>query len=207
MTSQSQKSNPEDEKLIFSNAAELAEALQRHASQMQQEFSSAERGSVCEACCDVEGGLRTELHWEAIYHSGATLLSSLVGGMALLGGHGWTAYKKMEFATHHRFCRGCQLKIRVKRHLAELAQHVCFAILLVGVLAFVSSIIFSFFVLRNHPSGRDVLVSVSTFASGIIATLVGWFGASSSRRAAVPKTLRRIARNPFALKDVILVQR
>jgi hypothetical protein len=200
------KSKVEDGQLVLVNGAGLAEELMRHASHMQQEFSLPERRNICEAYGQLNNGFATELYWEGVFHSAKTALSSVVGGLALVAGHGWTHCKKIHFVTRHRFCRTCQYKIRIKRNLAEFAQFLGFATLVLGAVAFVSAVIYFLSVLPNQPSLRVILLSISSFAGGLMAMFVGWYCANCSRRWPVPKALWRIARTPFVLTGVNTVK-
>jgi hypothetical protein len=133
--------------------------------------------------------------------------TALVGGLSLEGdfggmGHGMFFHREVEFSTCHSFCSHCSFKLRMKRTFAELVEKLSFAILLIGLLAFVVGLVFAPFVLFKHPGKRELLVSLIQLGGGAAAILCGWWGTTTPRRRTIPSALKRISRRPFVLKAV-----
>jgi hypothetical protein len=182
---------------------ESEESLNEHARRMEKEFSCPDCTGPCESCGRPACGSGIELRWSAVYHSKATLVGSLFGAVAALGmGHGMFFHRAVEFSTCHSFCSHCSFKVRMKRTFAELVEKLSFAILLIGLLAFVVGLVFAPFVLFKHPGKRELLVSLIQLGGGAAAILSGWYGTTAPRRRTIPSALKRISRRPFVLKAV-----
>ena len=117
-------------------------------------------------------------------------------------GHGMVCYEKVEFSTYHSFCSRCVLKLRLKNALGEFIEKVAFVFLLVGVLAFIPTLLLAPFLLFDDLTPRELLVLVFGLGGGLTATLTGWFGATVFRNWLLPKALRRIGQKPFVLRAV-----
>jgi len=117
-------------------------------------------------------------------------------------GHGIHCYEKVEFSTYHSFCSRCVLKLRLKNVLGQFVEKISFVFLLVGLLAFIPTLILAPFLLFNDLTPRELLVLVFGLGGGLIATLLGWFGATTFRSRLLPRVLRRIGQKPFVLRTV-----
>ncbi len=81
-------------------------------------------------------------------------------------------------------------------------EKICFAWLLVGLLAPIPTLLLAPFILFNDPNTRELLFVVIALGGGLAALLMGWFGATASRTWLLPKVLRRIGQKPFVLRSV-----
>jgi len=181
----------------------LTEALHRHAACMERHYACAATGGVCESCGERQSSFAAQLHWSAIYHTGATLLGSLAGAIAAIGiGHGMTFYETVDFSTYHSFCRSCAHKIRLKKALGEVLEKVCFALLLLGLIAFILGAAILPFIVTHHPHRREILGIGGELGAGLVLILLGWFGGPFFRSWCLAKPLRCIGLRPFFLKSV-----
>jgi hypothetical protein len=181
----------------------FTEALHHHAARMERQYACAATGGVCESCGQRQSSFAAQLHWSAIYHSGATLLGSIVGACAAIGiGHGMTFYETVDFSTYHSFCRSCAHKIRFKKLLGQVLEKTCFAVLLLGLIAFILGFAILPFVVTHHPHRREVLAFGTELGGGLALILLGWFGGPFFRSWCLAKPLRAIGLRPFFLKSV-----
>jgi hypothetical protein len=176
--------------------------LSTHARRMAEEFPVSRKLGRCE-CCGKENIVPVKLEWRAVYHTSDTLLSTGIGLLLALGGHGLVKHKQLSFLTYHAFCSECFARIRLKKFVGEIVNHANFVLLLVSGSILGGVTIFGLFVLTNHPTSSETWRLIIAIGSSTTAIIAWLFLALKFPDWVVPPALHPIAPRPFQLRTVM----
>ena len=172
-----------------------------HSQRMTEEFPVTRKLSKCE-CCGQKAVMFAKLNWRAIYHSAGTLISTAIGLLMLIGGHGHFTHKQISFFTHHSFCSRCFWRIRIKKSLGELIGYFSFVLLLLSGGLVVGMGAFGVVIFMNRPASQEIWRFTLIIGGGIVGVVAGILLTLKSPYWVVPPALHPIALKPFQLHTV-----
>ncbi len=172
---------------------------QYFANSMSRRFALPDsRCAMCGRECNVAP---VHCWWRANLHTTKTVvLSFLFSALALLGGHLYSRWVVVEFATLHRFCADCQRRYRLHTIVISVVRQVLLAILILVLLLTVPAIIFLLAVPFIAPKATWLMLAASVVGVGLLALVVWAF--EKCRSSLIPNSLRQIGRLPFFLYGV-----
>jgi len=181
---------------------DLPSALALHADFASREFSAPCLASACEGCGQHQSESTVSFSWKGIFGTAGTVVSTLVGLLVALGGHGFTVHQVIEFQTHHALCRGCHRRARWMRHVGEWMEHLTFLLLLIGFSLSLFTAIVAAIHIGGRMSPREVTLILVGLAGSSSALASAWFLGKHAPACGVPRQLKFIAKRPFRLVGV-----
>ncbi len=175
-----------------------------HAKRLSNIHSGPTRSgnSKCEGCGEEASLEVVELRWIAFYHTGWTVLGTVVGAVMALGVGGVMPSKVMQFSTRHLLCLGCFKRAYKGGFTDVFLRHLYFALILIGLIAGSMGLLFGSLFLFNKPSAKEVLGAFGGLLLGTGCIALVLFLLRKSRTLhlrRVPKHLKYIGKPPFVL--------
>jgi hypothetical protein len=176
--------------------------LSRYAQYISGIFPADRKVSGCECCRRHSDELTVQFHWRGIYHTAGTFLTTVVGILAAMGGHGILAHRHIDFTTTHGLCNRCYRQIRIRKVVGQALEKLCFALIIVSIIILVPVLVFAPFMLSSGATRREVAVVAIGLGGGAAGLMAGWLGADRIVRWCVPGPLKLISKRPFQLNGV-----
>lgn len=171
--------------------------LKYHAQRMAEFFPPDRKVADCECCNRRSAELRIAFLWRGIFHTAGTVVGTIIGIAAALGGHGILPYRRIDFTTTHGLCGDCFKQISRQKMSGELAEKLCFILVFLSAVVFVPVLMMTPVLLSSRPTSREITVMVVGLGGGLICLIGGLLGADKAVRWYIPKSLKFISKQPF----------
>jgi len=140
---------------------------------MAQMFPTDTILAECEGCHRRSSEFRVALLWRGIYHTAGTVVGTVIGILAVMGGHGILPHRRIDFTTTHGLCGDCFKQIRRRKMLGELAEKLCFVFILLGAIFFPIVLVMTPVLLFSGITAREFTVIVAGLGGGLICLAGG----------------------------------
>jgi hypothetical protein len=168
-----------------------------------------EPATVCAGCGKAVPLEVVEFKWSAIYHTGWTVIGTVIGSLMALGIAGVMPYKFMRFATRHSLCIECYRRAEKGGNTDVFLRHLFFALILIGLLAGSMGLLFGTLLLFNNPTFKEVLGCLAAILVGTSCIALVFYLLKASQTLhlrRVPPSLRYIGKAPFVLDSACPVR-
>jgi hypothetical protein len=173
--------------------------LKYHAQRMVELFPPDRKIAECECCNRRSAELRVAFLWRGIFHTAGTVIGTIIGIAAVLGGHGILPSRRIDFTTTHGLCDGCFKQMRFQKMLGELGEKLCFIFIVLSAIVFAMVLVMTPVLLLSRPTSREIAVMVVGLGGGLICLIGGLLAANKVVRWYIPKSLKFISKQPFQL--------
>ena len=173
--------------------------LKYHAQRMAELFPPDRKIAECECCKRRSSELRIAFLWRGIFHTAGTVVGTLIGIVAAMGGHGILPHRRIDFTTTHGLCDGCFKQIRLQKMLGELAEKLCFIFIVLSAIVFAMVLVMTPVLLLSRPTSREITIMAVGLGGGLICLIVELLAANKVVRWYIPNSLQYISKQPFQL--------
>jgi len=173
--------------------------LRSYADFLQRRFSPDRCTEAC-TCCGARGDQVRKFTWRAIFHTRSNIISTAIGLLLAMGGHGWTKCSYMAATTYHTFCSRCGFKVWLRQAASEIVDKLCFVLLLCGGGIIGGFGVFAFVLMFSNPNAREIMRLGAGLFLGSIAIWLGIIGKKAARRLPMPKQIQNFIQSPFDLR-------